>query len=104
MWKGLGGAGQGIMWLAALALLHSGDFHSTNAIKNIACVLAQGVAVVLLVANGLVQWPQALVVGASAILGGYYGIALARRVPDGVIRAIVVIVGAVLTVVFFIRQ
>ncbi len=31
--------------------------------------------------------------------GGYYGVAVARRVPDAAIRAVVVAVGAILTVV-----
>lgn len=104
IYGGFFGAGQGIMWLAALALLYStADFHRTNAVKNIACVLAQAVSVALLIANGLVHWPQALVVAASSIVGGYYGVAVARRVPDYVIRAIVVLIGAVLTVVFFVK-
>jgi len=103
VYGGFFGAGQGIMWLAALALLYTGDFHRANAIKNIACVLAQMVAVVLLIANGLVHWPQALLTAVFSIIGGYYGVAVARRFPDAVIRAVVVIVGAVLTVVFFIK-
>ncbi len=103
VYGGFFGAGQGIMWLAALALLYTGDFHRANAIKNIACVLAQLVAVILLIANGLVHWPQALVVAVAAIIGGYYGVAVARRVPDAAIRAVVVAVGAILTVVFFVR-
>lgn len=103
VYGGFFGAGQGIMWLAALALLHTGDFHRANAIKNIACVLAQLVAVVLLIANDLVHWPQALVVAIASTIGGYYGVEVARRFPDAAIRAVVVAVGAVLTVVFFIR-
>lgn len=103
VYGGFFGAGQGIMWLAALALLYTGDFHRANAIKNIACVLAQLVAVILLIANNLVHWPQALVVAVAAIIGGYYGVAVARRVPDAAIRAVVVAVGAILTVVFFVR-
>jgi uncharacterized membrane protein YfcA len=105
IYGGFFGAGQGIMWLAALALLYStADFHRTNAVKNIACLLAQAVSVALLMANGLVHWPQALVVAASSIVGGYYGVAVARRVPDYVIRAVVVTIGVVLTVVFFVKQ
>jgi uncharacterized membrane protein YfcA len=104
IYGGFFGAGQGIMWLAALALLYStADFHRTNAVKNIACLLAQAVSVTLLIANGLVHWPQAAVVAASSIVGGYYGVAVARRVPDGVIRAVVVTIGVVLTVVFFVK-
>jgi uncharacterized membrane protein YfcA len=105
IYGGFFGAGQGIMWLAALALLYSStDFHRTNAVKNIACMLAQAVSVALLIANGLVHWPHALIIAASSIVGGYYGVAIARRVPDGIIRAVVVLIGAVLTVTFFLKR
>jgi uncharacterized membrane protein YfcA len=60
-------------------------------------------AVVLFVWNGLVHWPQALVTITGAILGGYYGIVVARRVPEHIVRAVVVAVGTVLSLIFFVR-
>ncbi len=65
--------------------------------------LIQVVSAALLIAGGLVHWPQALVTIASSSLGGYYGVGLARIVPEKIIRAAVVAVGAGLTVVFFLR-
>jgi uncharacterized membrane protein YfcA len=50
-----------------------------------------------------VHWPQALVTIAGAIFGGYFGIVVARKVPETWVRAVVVLVGATLTVVFFVR-
>lgn len=64
---------------------------------------AQGAAIILLIAGGLVHWPQAIVTMVASIIGGYLGVGVARRVPEKIIRAVVVSVGAVLTVIFFLR-
>jgi len=40
---------------------------------------------------------------AASVAGGYVGVGIARRVPVQIIRAVVVTVGAALTVVFFLR-
>ena len=91
----------GIMMLAALAILESGDFHKSNAIKNAVAFLVQIVSSALLIAGGLIHWPQAFVTMAASVAGGYLGVGIARRVPEQIIRAVVVTVGAALTVVFF---
>jgi uncharacterized protein len=103
VYGGFFGAGMGIMMLAALAILESGDFHKSNAIKNVVACLVQIVSAGLLIAGGLIHWPHALVTMAASIAGGYLGVRIARRVPEKIIRTVVVTVGAALTVVFFLR-
>lgn len=103
IYGGFFGAGLGIMVLATLAVIEEGDFHRANATKNILCMLAQATAVVLFIWSGLVHWPQALVTIAGAIFGGYFGIVVARKVPEIWVRIVVVAVGAVLSAVFFLR-
>lgn len=103
IYGGFFGAGMGIMMLAALAIIGSGDYHEDNAIKNVVAFLIQIVSAALLIAGGLVHWPQALVTVVASVIGGYWGVSVARNVPIKVIRATVVLVGAVLTVIFFIK-
>lgn len=103
IYGGFFGAGMGIMLLAALAILESGDYHRANAIKNVVAMLVQIISAGILIAGGLVHWPQGLVTMGSSIVGGYLGVGLARRVPEKIIRAVVVTAGAALTVVFFFR-
>ncbi len=103
IYGGFFGAGMGIMMLAALAILESGDYHKANAIKNVVAMLVQAISAAILIGGGLVHWPQGLVTMGSSIVGGYLGVGLARRVPEKIIRAAVVTVGAVLTVVFFLK-
>jgi len=58
---------------------------------------------VLFVANGLVFWKEAAIVTVAGIAGGYLGVMAARRVPERIVRGIVVTVGAILTAVFFFK-
>jgi uncharacterized membrane protein YfcA len=103
IYGGLFGAGMGIILLAVLAVIESGNFHKSNAIKGIVSLVIQVVSGVVLIAGGLVHWPHALVTMAASVVGGYLGVSVARRVPEKAIRATVVTVGAVLTVVFFLK-
>jgi uncharacterized membrane protein YfcA len=50
-----------------------------------------------------VRWPQAIVTTLAAIAGGYLGVMVARRVRESTVRAAVVTVGALLTIIFFVR-
>ena len=103
IYGGFFGAGIGIMMLAALSIIASGDYHKANSTKIVVAFLIQVVSAALLIAGGLVHWPQALVTIAASSLGGYYGVGFARIVPEKIIRAVVVAIGAGLTVVFFLR-
>ncbi len=103
VYGGFFGAGMGIMMLAALASIESGDFHKSNAIKNVVAFVVQVVSAGLLIAGGLIHWPHAFITMAASVAGGYLGVGIARRVPENIIRAVVVTVGAALTVVFFLR-
>lgn len=102
VYGGFFGAGMGIMILAALAVILSGDFHKANAIKNIAAMLSQTSAVVMFILGALVHWPEAAIVAVTATGGGYLGVSVARHVPEWLVRGVVVATGAVLTVVFLI--
>ncbi len=100
---GFFGAGMGIMMLAALSILESGDYNRANAIKNIMAMVIQAISAGILIASGLVHWPQGLVTMGSSVVGGYLGARLARRIPQNIIRAGVVTAGAALTIVFFFK-
>lgn len=103
IYSGFFGAGAGIMMLAALAIVEGGDFHKSNAIKNVVAFLAQVVSSALLIAGGLVHWREAFIVMLASVVGAFVGVLAARRVPVKIIRAVVVTAGAALTLVFFLR-
>jgi len=102
IYGGFFGAGMGIMMLAVLGITSGGNYHHLNALKNLLSILIAAVAMAIFVGGGVVAWPQALVMIPGVALGGYAGVWMARRVPQTVMRLIVVSVGIVLTVYYFV--
>ena len=102
IYGGFFGAGMGIMMLAVLGLTKGGDYHRLNALKNFLAVLIAAVAIVVFASGDVVGWPQAAVMVPAGALGGWSGVWAARRVPQPVIRGLVVAVGIALTVYYFV--
>jgi uncharacterized protein len=74
-----------------------------NAQKIVMTAAINGVAVVTFIAARAVYWPQALVILAGAVLGGYCGAHFSQRLPANLVRGFVLLVGAGMTVYFFVR-
>lgn len=103
VYGGYFGAGIGIMMMAGLTLAGIGQVHVANAIKNFLAASINGIAVLVFVVSQIVVWPASLVMLAGAVGGGYLGGRMARRIPAGLLRAVVITVGALLTIWYFIR-
>ena len=58
------------------------------------------VASVCFIASNAVSWPPTLAMMAGCLIGGICGAHLARVIPQAVMRIVVVVVGAALTIVF----
>jgi len=96
--------GIGILILAILASLGMSDIHEMNAIKILLTTLINGVAVVTFIATHTVYWPQAFVVLAGAIPGGYFAAHYSQRLPSMWVRRFVIAVGVTMTAYFFLRR
>ena len=97
IYGGFFGAGQGIMMLASLGLTEGDDYHRINAMKNLLSVVIAGLAVLVFATGGVVSWGHGLVMALAVSAGGWGGVALARRVPQPLVRGFVIAVGLVLT-------
>jgi uncharacterized membrane protein YfcA len=64
---------------------------------------ANTIAVVCFVGLGVVWWPQTLALGLGAILGGYGGAHIGRRLPAPIVRAVTIVVAVTITISFFYR-
>lgn len=103
VYGGYFGAGLGIMMLAGLALSGLDDLRVANGLKNGLSALVNGVAVVVFIVQGIVVWQAALVMLAGAVTGGFVGAKVASILPRQVFRAIVITVGSLLTVWYFLK-
>jgi hypothetical protein len=102
VYGGYFGAGIGVLMLAGLALTRLEDLRQMNAMKVLLATLINGVAVAVF-ATDAVRWDLGLPMAVAAAAGGFTGMAVARRLPQPVLRVIVIVVGTLLTAVYFWR-
>lgn len=103
VYGGYFGAGVGILMMAALGFAGVGDLQQANALKNLLAAALNGIAIVIFVAGGAIAWNAAAAGLAGAMVGGYAGAKLARRLSTKWLGRVVVAVGALLTVVYTVR-
>jgi uncharacterized membrane protein YfcA len=99
---GFFGAGMGIMMLASLGLASGGDYHRLNALKNFLSIVIAAVAIVIFASAGALSWLHALIMIPAVAAGGYVGVAVAKKVPQTVLRWLVVAAGLGLAIYYFV--
>jgi uncharacterized membrane protein YfcA len=97
------GAGIGILMISALSLMKLGDIRSVVALKNLLTGCLRGVAVVALVAEGLVDWRYGLPMAVGGLMGGYLGGMASGRANRTVVRWIVIGLGFGVAAYYFWR-
>jgi len=98
---GFFGAGAGILMLALFAIMGLENIHTMNAFKTLLASCANGIAVVAFILAKAIVWPQAILMVAGAILGGYGGAWYAQKLEQSVVRGLVILIGASMTAYFF---
>jgi uncharacterized membrane protein YfcA len=104
VYGGYFGAGIGILMLSSLGLMGIGNIHCMNALKTVLAVCINGVSVAVFVAERKVEWRFALSMAVAAIVGGYVGARVARRLDSSVVRWVVILIGFGLAAHFFYKQ
>jgi uncharacterized membrane protein YfcA len=89
------GAAQGVLLMGLLGALHGGDVQRNNAVKNILAGTANLVAAVVFVIVAQPDWWGVALVAAGSTIGGLIGARVGQRLPPGVLRALIVVVGVV---------
>jgi uncharacterized protein len=98
------GAGSGFLIISLLSLFGYQDLNEINALKVVATTMANGIAFVIFVADGQVIWRYCLLAMVTCAVGGYVSASLSRRVPQPVLRLVVVCVGLGMAAWFFWKQ
>lgn len=104
IYGGYFGAGIGILTLAALGVLIHGDIHEMNSVKVLLSSLMNGIAGIYFIAHGSVLWVDALLLATGALLGGYTGPIMARKVGAKAVRMFVTFVGFAIGIYFLVRR
>ncbi len=103
IYGGYFGGAVGLMMIAVWSLLDGADIKALNAPRTLMVTAANSVAVICFVIAGAVRWPETLVLGLGAAIGGYGGARLGRMLPGGAVRAATILIAAGMTAAFFLR-
>lgn len=103
VYGGYFGGGIGIMNLAMLSALGMTDIHAMNKLKVILGGIINGVAAATFIVTGAIVWPQASVMIAGSLIGGYSSAHFAQKLPQAWVKSFVILVGTAMTIYFFIR-
>ncbi len=93
--------GLGIILLAAFSLMGQSNFQSMNGLKNLISAALTSTAVFLYILGGSVSLTYLAVLGGMAVVGGYTGAAISYRLSHSFLRCLVIVVGCLMTSVFF---
>ncbi len=95
------GAGAGFLIITALSLFGFQDLNEINALKVVSTTMANGIAFAIFVVDGQVVWRYCLVAMVTCAIGGYTSASMARRIPQPVLRGLVVFIGLSMAAWFF---
>ncbi|MCP5433412.1 MAG: sulfite exporter TauE/SafE family protein [Alphaproteobacteria bacterium] len=96
-------AGLGILVLGALSLRGLSDVNEMNALKMLVSSAVAIAAALLFLGGGVLAFAPGLAVVAGTVIGGFLAARLARRLPQGALRAGILAYAAGLTAYWFWR-
>ncbi len=93
VYGGYFGAAQGVILIGLLGVLVTDTLQRLNGLKNVLAAVVNGIAAIAFVLVAPVHWPAALLIAGASVAGGQVGARLARRIPEGLFRVGIAVVG-----------
>ena len=103
VYGGYFGAALGVMLVAALSVVFGDTLARVSAAKNVLSAVIGLVTVAAFAAFGPVDWVAVAVIAPAALVGGYAGARLARRLPPALWRAGIVTFGVAIGLLLLVR-
>ena len=89
--------------LSALGLTLEDTLTRLNALKQAVAFSVNVAAAIFFIFSGQVVWVAALFMAVGALIGGMLGGKLAGRVKPATLRWTVVIIGVIISIIYFVR-
>jgi uncharacterized membrane protein YfcA len=103
VYGGYFGAGLSVIVLAVVGVLLEDTLTRLNALKQTISLGANVAAASFFILSAEVDWTAAAIVGVGALCGGIAGGMLAGRVDPSMLRRLVVTIGVVVALIYFVR-
>jgi uncharacterized protein len=104
IYGGYFGAGLSVIVLSVLGLFYSDSLTSLNALKQAIAFATNIAAAVVFLFSGEVNWSIAAVMAVFALIGGSVGGRIAGKIKPGILRWVVVSIGIIVSITYFIRN
>jgi uncharacterized membrane protein YfcA len=101
LYGGFFNAGLGVLLLAFLALAGMTDIHAMNGLKLWVSSVISVISVVRFALSGSIDWYHGSIALVGVVIGGYTAARLAHRVPQTLLRTLILVYSAGLTAWFF---
>lgn len=93
VYGGYFGAGSGVMMMAVLGFGTDLELRVVNALKTLAVMAANVVASLIFLVVADLDWAAIVLLAAGSVVGGYVGSHIGRRLPDALLRSLIVAAG-----------
>src|SRR3954463_2827395 len=93
LYGGYFGSGIGLLMIGALSFISRGDIRHVVALKNFLTLCMRGVAVLVLVLEGDVNWNYGVPMAIGGLVGGYVGGMVSHRANRTMVRSLVITIG-----------
>ena len=104
IYGGYFGGAMGIVMLAVYSLFGLTNLTAMNATKTLMAGLINGVALIIFVCAGKIAWPQTITMLLAALVGGYIGARIARKMDPWHVRAGIIAIASAVTLAFFLKS
>jgi uncharacterized membrane protein YfcA len=103
IYSGYFGAGAGTLLTAAFGAVMRDSLAHLSALRSVVLGAANGVAAVVFISTGLVDWSMAIPLGLGTVAGSALGPPILRRVPERLLRIVVALAGFALATDLYLR-
>jgi uncharacterized membrane protein YfcA len=103
VYGGYFGGALGVILLGTLALTVPESLRKLNGLKSVLQLVVASVTVVAFGIFGPVDWVAVAIIAPAALIGGFAGGRVARRLDDNLLRRVVVVFGIAVAILLFVR-
>ncbi|MBC7846927.1 MAG: sulfite exporter TauE/SafE family protein [Flavobacterium sp.] len=100
IYGGYFGAGMGMLICMLLTIYGIKNNDTINGMKILLISLNNGIAIFIFLWSGLIYWPFVIIMIMGSAIGGYFTIAFSKRVNIVIVKRIMIVIGAIVTLYF----
>jgi uncharacterized protein len=98
VYGGYFGAAQGVILIALLVISIGDTWVRMNALKIVLAAIVNALASIVFIIAAPIEWSVVGVIAVTSAIGGQIGAQIGRRIPDPVLRAVIVVGGVAITI------